>query len=128
MAAIERVEVGAYTIPVDLPDRPETDGTLAWDATTIVVVEAHAGGEIGIGYTYQGASAATLVDQTLASAHACVGLWHLRHLEYFHDHARIEGMLFAGALDPAGGTLRPDLSRPGLGIEFKRADANAYAA
>lgn len=63
-----------------------------------------------------------------ASAHACVSLWHLRHLEYFHDHARIEGMLFAGALDPAGGTLRPDLSRPGLGIEFKRADADAYAA
>lgn len=62
-----------------------------------------------------------------ASAHACVGLWHLRHLEYFHDHARIEGMLFEGALEPVGDVLRPDLSRPGLGIEFKKADAEPYA-
>ena len=42
-----------------------------------------------------------------------------RHLEYFHDHVRIEHMLFDGALTPVGGALRPDLSRPGLGLEFK---------
>lgn len=63
-----------------------------------------------------------------ASAHACTGVWHLRHLEYFHDHARIEGLLFDGVLVPSGGRLRPDLSRPGLGIELKRRDAAAYAA
>ena len=34
------------------PDRrPESDGTLEWDSTTVVVVEARAGGETGIGYT-----------------------------------------------------------------------------
>ncbi|MBV8915050.1 MAG: mandelate racemase, partial [Acetobacteraceae bacterium] len=31
------IEVGAYTIATDAP---EADGTLAWDATTIVVVQA----------------------------------------------------------------------------------------
>ena len=48
-----------------------------------------------------------------------------RHLEYFHDHDRIEHMLFDGAPTPVGGALRPDLSRPGLGLEFKRQDAAA---
>jgi L-alanine-DL-glutamate epimerase-like enolase superfamily enzyme len=51
----------------------------------------------------------------------------LRHLEYFHDHARIERMLFDGAPSPEGGALAPDLSRPGLGLEFKRQDAERYA-
>ena len=48
-AAVERLDVHACTIPTD---EPESDGTAEWDATTIVVVEAHAGGETGIGYTY----------------------------------------------------------------------------
>jgi len=47
--------------------------------------------------------------------------------EYFHDHARIERMLFDGAPTPQDGALRPDLSRPGMGLEFKRADAARYA-
>jgi hypothetical protein len=50
-----------------------------------------------------------------------------RHLEHFHDHARIERMLFDGALEPVEGALRPDLSRPGNGLELKRADAQRYA-
>ena len=44
----------------------------------------------------------------------------LRHLEYFHDHVRIERMLFDGAHKPEGGGMYPDLSRPGMGLEFKR--------
>lgn len=60
-------------------------------------------------------------------AHACCAVVPLRHLEYFHDHARIEHMLFDGALDPQGGALVPDPSRPGLGLEFKRTDAKRYA-
>ncbi|MFP5347782.1 MAG: enolase C-terminal domain-like protein, partial [Actinomycetes bacterium] len=47
----------------------------------------------------------------------------VRHLEYFHDHARIEDMLFDGALDPAGGSLTPSTERPGLGLELRRSDA-----
>jgi hypothetical protein len=58
---------------------------------------------------------------------ACCSLPAYRHLEYFHDHIRIEHMLFDGAPTPVGGVLRPDLSRPGLGLEFKRADAARYA-
>lgn len=58
--------------------------------------------------------------------HPCCALGRLRHLEYFHDHVRIEQMLFDGVLTPENGALRPDLSRPGLGIEFKKADAARY--
>ena len=36
-------------------------------------------------------------------------------------------MLFDGALTPVGRRLRPDLSRPGLGLEFKRQDAARFA-
>jgi L-alanine-DL-glutamate epimerase-like enolase superfamily enzyme len=62
------------------------------------------------------------------SAHACCAVETLAHLEYFHDHVRVEGMLFDGALDPEAGHLRPDSSRPGLGLEPKRADAEEYSA
>ena len=51
----------------------------------------------------------------------------LRHIEYFHDHVRIERMLFDGTRDPDGGFLTPDAERPGIGLEFKRADAEKYA-
>jgi hypothetical protein len=51
----------------------------------------------------------------------------LRHVEYFYDHARVERMLFDGALTPIKGALRPDLSRPGHGLELKQADAARYA-
>ena len=63
------------------------------------------------------------------SAHALCGVMRLRHLEYFHDHVRIESMLFDGVLEPEeGGVLRPDRSRPGNGLELKRADAERWAA
>lgn len=62
------------------------------------------------------------------SAHAFAAVRNRRHLEYFHDHVRIEAMLFDGVPEPEGGALRPDRSRPGLGLELKRADAERYAA
>jgi len=62
------------------------------------------------------------------SAHALCAVPRLRHLEYFHDHVRIERMLFDGTLDPEDGALRPDRSRPGHGLELKRADAERWAA
>jgi len=61
-------------------------------------------------------------------AHPCCSLSRVCHVEYFHDHARIESLLFDGALTPVDGDLIPDLSRPGLGLEFKHADAARYAA
>jgi L-alanine-DL-glutamate epimerase-like enolase superfamily enzyme len=61
------------------------------------------------------------------SAHAGTAVWHLRHLEYFHDHVRIEGIAFDGVLAPEpGGVLRPDRSRPGLGLEVKTAHLEQY--
>jgi L-alanine-DL-glutamate epimerase-like enolase superfamily enzyme len=60
-------------------------------------------------------------------AHPACALKRLRHIEYFHDHVRIEHMLFDGALTPEDGALHPDLSRPGLGLEFKHADARRFA-
>jgi hypothetical protein len=59
--------------------------------------------------------------------HPCCAAVPVRHLEYFYDHARIETMLFEGAIEPANGMLAPDLTRPGLGLEFKRMDAAQYA-
>jgi L-alanine-DL-glutamate epimerase-like enolase superfamily enzyme len=52
----------------------------------------------------------------------------LRNLEYFHDHVRIEKMFFDGIPEPVNGELCPDLSRPGIGIELKGADAARFAA
>ena len=60
-------------------------------------------------------------------AHPCCALAAAVHVEWFHDHARIERMLFDGAAAPRGGVLHPDLSRPGLGLELKRADAARFA-
>jgi L-alanine-DL-glutamate epimerase-like enolase superfamily enzyme len=60
------------------------------------------------------------------SAHAFCGVRRLRHLEYFHDHVRIESMLFEGTLPPEGGALRPDPSRAGLGLSLRPADADRY--
>ena len=51
---------------------------------------------------------------------------NLRHLEWFHDHVRIESMLFDGALDPSGGTVTPHPSRPGHGLVFRQAEATRY--
>ncbi len=59
---VEALAVSAYTIPTD---EPESDGTLEWDSTTIVVVEVGAGGETGLGYTYAPAAAGALIDEKL---------------------------------------------------------------
>jgi L-alanine-DL-glutamate epimerase-like enolase superfamily enzyme len=60
-------------------------------------------------------------------AHACCAIDSLAHVEYFHDHVRIENLLFDGVLQPRDGRLEPDGSRPGLGLELKRLDAEEYA-
>jgi L-alanine-DL-glutamate epimerase-like enolase superfamily enzyme len=60
---VESLRARAYTVPTD---RPEADGTLAWDATTLVVVEARAAGETGTGWTFAPAAAVPVVDDLLA--------------------------------------------------------------
>jgi L-alanine-DL-glutamate epimerase-like enolase superfamily enzyme len=61
--AIDAIRVAAYTIPTD---RPESDGTLEWDSTTIVVVTLSAGDVEGLGYTYASSAAAQVVLADLA--------------------------------------------------------------
>src|SRR5213080_194669 len=63
--AIEQLNVSAYTIPTDAP---ESDSTYVWDKTTMVLVEASAGGRIGIGYTYADTAIATLIKGMLTEA------------------------------------------------------------
>lgn len=60
-------------------------------------------------------------------AHPACALGVMRHVEHFHDHARVERLLFDGALAPVRGDLVPDRSRPGLGLELRRADAARWA-
>ncbi|HSU98736.1 MAG TPA: enolase C-terminal domain-like protein [Roseiarcus sp.] len=60
--------------------------------------------------------------------HAACAAPRLRHLEWFHDHVRIEHMLFDGAPVAKNGAIAPDMSRPGLGLTFKERDAERYAA
>ena len=57
------LDVSAYTIPTD---EPESDGTLEWSSTTIVVVEAVGGGRRGIGWTYAPEAAGGVVIELLA--------------------------------------------------------------
>jgi L-alanine-DL-glutamate epimerase-like enolase superfamily enzyme len=58
--------------------------------------------------------------------HAACAATRLRHLEWFHDHVRIETMLFDGAPKPKDGRIAPDLSRPGHGLTFRRSDAEQF--
>jgi len=58
--------------------------------------------------------------------HACCAAGPAVHLEFFHDHQRIEQMLFDGAVDPRGGMAIPDRTRPGLGLVFKKQDAKNF--
>jgi L-alanine-DL-glutamate epimerase-like enolase superfamily enzyme len=52
-------------------------------------------------------------------AHVAAATPNLRHLEWFHDHERIETMLFDGALDPTGGTITPRDDAVGNGLTFR---------
>ncbi len=61
------------------------------------------------------------------SAHVMCACETAVHLEYFHDHVRVESLLFDGTLQPDGGRLVPDLTRPGNGLELKRTDAQRFA-
>lgn len=58
--------------------------------------------------------------------HVACAVRGLRHLEWFHDHVRIEQMLFEGAPRVANGLIRPDLGRPGHGLELKSRDAGRF--
>lgn len=60
--------------------------------------------------------------------HACCAVRRAVHMEYFHDHERMERTLFDGYCEPREGKMYPDLSRPGMGIALKESDARKLAA
>ena len=85
---VERLVVSNYTVPTDLP---ESDGTLEWNKTTLVLVQVTAGGNTGLGYTYADSATAKLIHDTLkalivgadamAPASAYMTMWrHIRNL------------------------------------------------
>ena len=76
------------------------------------------------------AHGAPLSAHTAPAVHlpVCCAAPRLFNLQWFHDHVRIEHMLFDGAPVPRAGEIRPDLSRPGNGLAFKPQDAERYAA
>jgi L-alanine-DL-glutamate epimerase-like enolase superfamily enzyme len=60
-------------------------------------------------------------------AHAAMAVPNLRHLEWFHDHVRIERILFDGVLDPVGGSIDPrSETAPGLGLSLNTERAQRY--
>lgn len=76
---IENVRASAFTVPTQ---SPESDGTLKWDSTTLVLVHIEAGGKTGMGYSYADVATAQLIEKTLApkiegmDAMATAGAWH----------------------------------------------------
>jgi L-alanine-DL-glutamate epimerase-like enolase superfamily enzyme len=110
----------AYFKPLfDAVDVVQPDGTRCGGVTGLLAVGAMCDA--------RGMPLSLHTAPTLHGQMGCV-LQRARHVEYFLDHARIERMLFDGALVADHGVLRPDLARPGLGIELKRADAERFAA
>ncbi len=59
--------------------------------------------------------------------HACCAAPRFRHQEWFHDHVRLEALLFDGAPQLQNGAVVPDLTRPGHGLRLREADAHRYA-
>lgn len=104
---------------------------LAAQAIDVLQVDAtRAGGITGFMHAASLCAAFNLPlsAHTAPSIHApaCCAAGPAVHLEYFHDHERIEHLLFDGALVPVGGRLRPDSARPGLGLDLKHADAEHW--
>ena len=58
--------------------------------------------------------------------HVAASIPNLRHLEWFHDHVRIESMFFDGTLDPSGGVICPDADAPGNGLTLRSQDIQKY--
>ena len=58
--------------------------------------------------------------------HVCCAVPRAIHMEFFHDHVRIERMFFDGFCEPVKGVMSPDRSRPGAGLTLKEKDAAQY--
>jgi L-alanine-DL-glutamate epimerase-like enolase superfamily enzyme len=101
---IARVEAGAYRIPTDAP---EADGTIAWDATTMVLAQVSAGGHTGLGWTYAHAAAAALIADPLRDvlldrdADDIPGAWHAMNRSLRNIGRPGVGLMAIAAVDVA---------------------------
>jgi L-alanine-DL-glutamate epimerase-like enolase superfamily enzyme len=118
-------------------------GEYGWDGTyfrrmlaagAVDVLQADATRCLGISGFLQAAALCAAWNLQLSSHCApslhlpvCLAAPPVVHMEWFHDHARIERLLFDGAPQPVDGALAADLTRPGLGLELKRPDAARFA-
>ena len=103
------------------------------EARAVDVLQADATRCLGITGCLQAANLAYTFNipfstHTAPAIHTHLGcaVPQIAHLEYFHDHVRIEEMLFEGVLQPQEGYLWPDTDRPGLGLELKRREAERW--
>ena len=114
-------------------------GYTAWyfkrmiDAQAITILQADATRCGGISGFLDAASLCWAANVPLSShcgpsmhVHVCCAVPRAIHMEYFHDHVRIERMFFDGFCEPVSGIMSPDLSRPGAGLTLKEKDAACY--
>ena len=117
-------------------------GEYGWTAMGLQkMIEAEAVDVLQADATRCGGGTGFLDAAALADAHAiplsahCAPSVHmhlacaarpLRHVEYFHDHVRIEQMFFDGFRAAHHGAMCPDFCRPDLGLEFKAKDAEPF--
>jgi L-alanine-DL-glutamate epimerase-like enolase superfamily enzyme len=114
-------------------------GFTAWyfkrmlDAESVTVLQADATRCGGISGFLQAGELCWAANVPLSShcgpsmhVHVCCSVPRAIHMEFFHDHVRIERMFFDGFCEPIEGVMSPDLSRPGMGLELKEEDAKKY--
>ena len=115
---VDRVATHVYSVPTD---RPESDGTFAWDATTVVVVEIEGGGERGLGYTYGPRAVAAVIDDQLADIVRAGPVDPARVWAQLHAALRNAGQSGIGAMAIAAVDLAlHDLRARLLGLPLSR--------
>jgi L-alanine-DL-glutamate epimerase-like enolase superfamily enzyme len=103
------------------------------DAEAVTVLQADATRCCGISGFLDAAALCWAANLPLSShcapsmhLHVCCAVPRAVHMEFFHDHARIEHMFFDGFCEPREGCMAPDLSRPGHGLTLKERDAERF--
>lgn len=111
-APIDRIDAAAYTVPTDAS---EADGTIGWNATTIVLASIHCRDYEGLGYTYTHSAAAALIAKPLrdcligANPMDIPALWQKMHRSLRNIGAPGLGLMALSALDHALWDLKAKL-------------------
>ena len=99
MADLEDIQVSAWVVPTETP---ESDGTAAWDKTTLVLVELRSGGQEGLGYTYADVATARFLQEVIVPANLP---WQEADLDIQHPVSQ----WVKWGVKPVSGTLPKDL-------------------